>query len=157
MERCVLIFLFLTITACSVSDRGNAARNTRLIQDGELSTVEWDVASFRADTLDENRIFDETRRFFRKSADFWIFEAGGVSIWGINGDIPDEEMFLQPNSIAIVGENAPLPKVFALQFSRIISVSNENLLIIVQNYRGILMNAADKKIILTTDGVCWYE
>jgi hypothetical protein len=69
-------------------------------------------------------------------------------------------MFLQENSVAILSENAVLPKVLALKFSIVILLpgfSRETLLEFIQTYKGVLMNAHnDNEIILTTDGVFWY-
>jgi hypothetical protein len=149
------------ILACSTNDKGgDLDKNTKYTQSGNASIIDWSGYPLRVDTLKESRVFDESRKFYRISDDLWIFEIGKVSLWGVSGDIPDSLMFLQQNSIAVLDENADLPKVLALRFLRIIVKEDypfEKLLLIAQNYKGILMNIVEgKDIVFTSDGICWY-
>ncbi|MCL1947027.1 MAG: hypothetical protein FWF51_07770 [Chitinivibrionia bacterium] len=160
MAKCVLLFLFLIIIACSTGDKEEDFFNTRWFQNGGVSSVEINGQILRIDTLKDGEIFTQNRKFLQVSDDLWIFEIGDVSVWRIDGDIPDEKMFLQENSVAILGADAALPKVLALKFSIIILLpgfSRDALLEFIQTYKGVLMNANnDNEIILTTDGVFWY-
>jgi len=150
----------LIIGACSNGENRNAVKNLRWSQIGEKSFAEWSEQTLRIDTLNESRNFDAQHRFTRKSDDLWIFEAGNVSVWRIDGDISDENMYLQENSIAILGRNAAIPKVLALQFSMIIVLSDfevSKLFLIMELYKEKVVMADDRhEIVFTTDGISWY-
>jgi hypothetical protein len=119
---------------------------TIFTQTGNISVFERDGKILSPDTI---------------SGELWIIEIEKVSVWGIDGDIPDNLMKIQGNSIAVLGENADLPKVLALQFSQIILKTDfpeEKTLKILQYFDGILMDAANSQnIVLKTDGVFWYR
>jgi len=146
MVKCVLFFLFPIIIACSGSDGNFDRLLTKFTQTGEISKFERNGEILLPDTL---------------SDELWIIEINAVSVWGIDGDIPDGLMKIRQSSIAVLGENADLAKVFALQFSQIILKPNfpkEKMLKIIQHFDGILISAVENQnIILTTDGVSWYR
>jgi hypothetical protein len=160
MAKCVLLFLFLILGACNNDDDKIAPKNLRWSQVGETSFAEWNGQTLRIDALKESQVFDAEHRFTRLSDDLWIFEAGKVAVWRIDGDIPDEFMYLQDNSIAILGRNAAIPKALALRFSMIIVLWDfdaQNLFLIMEHYKEkVVMADNNREIIFTTDGVSWY-
>jgi len=143
MAKCVLLFLLVIIKSCSQIEK---PENLQIIftQTGGISEF-----SQNGEILPPEII----------SSDLWIFRANKVAVWGIDGDIPDSLMEIQQNSIAVLGENAELPKVLALQFSKIILKPNfcqEKKLLILRNFDGKLIYLAEnQKITFTTDGVFW--
>lgn len=146
MEKCVLLFLFLIIAACSNMGEDSENNLVKFTHTGEISKFEQNGKFITPDTL---------------SSDLRIMKFNKVSVWMIDSDIPDSLMKIQQNSIAVLGENAALQKVFALQFSQIILKPNfpeEKILKIIQNYDKILLFAGDNlEIIFSTDGVSWYR
>jgi len=146
MAKCVLLFLFLIIISCSQIDENSENLLTKFTQTGEISKFEKDGKILLPNTI---------------SNDLWIMKINKVAVWGIDGDIPDSLMLKQQNSIAVLGENAVLPKVFALEFPQIILKPNfpdDKKLKIIDKYSGILTFATEnQEIILVTDGVSWYR
>lgn len=144
MAKCVLLFLFLMLISCSENIENKENIITKFTQIGNVSKFEQNDKILLPAPI---------------SADLRIMKINKVSVWEIDGDIPDSLMLKQENSIAVLGENAVLPKVFALEFSQIILKPNfpeEKILKIMQNYDGILTIANEnQEIILTTDGVFW--
>ena len=145
MAKCVLLFLFLIIS-CSRNGENPEDLQIKFTQAGEFSFFERNGEILSPDTI---------------SSDLWIFEINKVAVWGIDGDIPDNLMKIQANSIAVLGKNAVLPKVFALQFSFIIlkpDFNEEEILKITTNFDGILYFIGEnQKITMISDGVFWYR
>jgi len=160
MAKCVLLFLFLIIGACSDGDKKASLQILTWSQKGEVSFAEFGGQKIRIDNLEADSIFDANHRFLRKNRDLWFFEFDGVSVWRIDGDIPDGYMYLQENSVAILGKNAVLAKVLALRFMQILVMPDfeaADLLILIQNYgKKVIMANEMHEIIFTTDGVSWY-
>jgi hypothetical protein len=168
MVKCVLLFLSALILSCSIGETKEHL-STTFTQTNEISTIEWENQSFSVsfDCLQNSDIVFDARHSFRRifdgsqGIDLWKFDIDQVGIWGINGEIPFDLMQIQQNSIAVLGVNAVLAKVFALKFPILIllpSIPNEIILDIMENYDGTLLSIQEDSVIkMKTDGIFWYQ
>jgi|GEM_PF-2310394 len=168
MVKCVLFFLFGLLISCGEVEKGKKF-STKFTQIGNVSVFEWENHKFSVSfdfprNLDTT--FDKNHSFLRiidasQNIDLWKFDINQVSIWGINGDILPNLMRISQNSIVVPGENAPLEKVLALEFSRIIltpDFSSETILKLIKYYKKTLVNIQfGVPYILETDGIFWHE
>jgi hypothetical protein len=146
MVKCVLLFLFLNLISCSKKDENSENILTEFTQTGKISKFERAGEILIPDTV---------------SSGIWIMKIDKVSVWGIDGYIPQNFMIKPQNSVAVLGKAADLPQVLALEFSRIIVKPDfpaEKVWGIIEKFNGILNSVSEnEKIVLTTDGVFWHK